>query len=95
VPLTLGKRIVEKLIGDPDLSGTHDMAPDGFLIAYGASVARGRSQTRASVVDVTPTLLYFLGLPVGRDMDGHVRTDLFAPAFIQDQPIAYIPTYDR
>jgi len=95
VPLTLGKRIVEKLIGDPDLSGTHDMAPDGFLIAYGASVARGRSQTRASVVDVAPTLLYFLGLPVGRDMDGYVRTDLFAPSFIQDQPIAYIPTYDR
>ena len=95
VPLPLGKRIVEKLIGDPDLSGTHDVAPDGFLIAYGASVARGRTPTRASVVDVAPTLLYFLGLPVGRDMDGYVRTDLFAPAFIQDQPIAYIPTYDR
>jgi len=95
VPLTLGRRIVEKLIGDPDLSGTHDVAPDGFLIAYGASVARGRSQTRASVVDVTPTLLYFLGLPVGRDMDGYVRTDLFSPSFTQDRPIAYIPTYDR
>ncbi len=95
VPLSLGKRIVERLIGDPDLSGTHDIAPDGFLIAYGASVTPGRSQTRASVVDVVPTLLYFLGLPVGRDMDGYVRTDLFAPSFIQDQPIAYIPTYDR
>ena len=95
VPLTLGRRIVEKLIGDPDLSGTHDVAPDGFLIAYGTSVARGRSQTRASVVDVTPTLLYFLGLPVGRDMDGYVRTDLFSPSFTQDRPIAYIPTYDR
>jgi predicted AlkP superfamily phosphohydrolase/phosphomutase len=95
VPLTLGRRIVEKLIGDPDLSGTHDAAPDGFLIAYGTSVARGRSQTRASVVDVTPTLLYFLGLPVGRDMDGYVRTDLFSSSFIQDRPIAYIPTYDR
>jgi predicted AlkP superfamily phosphohydrolase/phosphomutase len=95
VPLTLGRRIVEKLIGDPDLSGTHDVAPDGFLIAYGTSVARGRSQTRASVVDVTPTLLYFLGLPVGRDMDGYVRTDLFSSSFIQDRPIAYIPTYDR
>lgn len=95
VPLPLGKRVVEQLIGDPDLSGTHDIAPDGFLIAYGAPVARGRTQTRASVVDVTPTLLYFLGLPVGRDMDGYVRTDLFTPGFIQDQPIAYIPTYDR
>ena len=95
VPLPLAKRLVEKVIGDPDLSGTHDVAPDGFLIAYGSSVAPGRSPTRASVVDVTPTLLYFLGLPVGRDMDGYVRTDLFTPAFIQDQPIAYIPTYDR
>ena len=95
VPLPLGKRIMEKLIGDPDVSGTHDVAPDGFLIAYGAPAARGRTQTRASVVDVAPTLLYFLGLPVGRDMDGYVRTDIFTPAFIQDRPIAYIPTYDR
>lgn len=95
VPLPLAKRVIEQLIGDPALSGTHDVAPDGFLIAYGSAVARGRTTTRASVVDVAPTLLYFLGLPVGRDMDGFVRTDLFTPAFIQDQPIAYIPTYDR
>jgi hypothetical protein len=24
-----------------------------------------------------------------------VRTDLFQPAFTQDHPIAFIPTYDR
>ena len=46
-------------------------------MAYGASVARGRLQARASVVDVVPTMLYFLGLPIGRDMDGYARTDLF------------------
>jgi predicted AlkP superfamily phosphohydrolase/phosphomutase len=95
VPLNVGRRLVERLIGDPDLSGTHDAAPDGFLMAYGAPVARGRLQARASVVDVLPTLLYFLGLPIGRDMDGYVRTDLFKPAFTLDRPITYIPTYDR
>jgi predicted AlkP superfamily phosphohydrolase/phosphomutase len=94
-PLNLGRRLVERVMGDPDLSGTHDSAPDGFLMAYGASVARSRLQTRASVVDVTPTLLYFLGLPIGRDMDGYVRIDLFRPAFTEDRPITYIPTYDR
>ena len=41
-PLGLGKRLLERLIGDPDLSGTHEAAPDGFLMAYGAPVARGR-----------------------------------------------------
>jgi hypothetical protein len=94
-PLGLGKRLVERVIGDPEISGTHEAAPDGFLMAYGASVARGRRQARGSVVDVTPTILYFLGLPIGRDMDGYARTDLFQPSFIQERPITFIPTYDR
>src|SRR5262249_40720379 len=63
-PLGFAKRLVERVIGDPDVNGTHAEAPDGFLMAYGGSVARGR-QARASVVDVTPTILYFLGLPIG------------------------------
>jgi len=94
-PLGFGKRLLEQVIGDPELSGSHEAAPDGFLLAYGPKVARGRPLRRASVVDVTPTVLYFLGLPVGRDMDGYVRTDLFLPAFTADRPITFIPTYDR
>ena len=94
-PMGLGKRLVERVIGDADLNGTHEAAPDGFLMAYGASVARGRSLERASVVDVTPTILYFLGLPIGRDMDGYARTDLFRRSFTDQRPIAFIPTYDR
>jgi len=94
-PLGLGKRMVERVIGDPDLSGTHETAPDGFLLAYGASVLRGRQQGRASVVDVTPTILYFLGLPLGRDMDGYAKTDLFERSFTDERPITFIPTYDR
>jgi predicted AlkP superfamily phosphohydrolase/phosphomutase len=94
-PLGFGKRLLEQVIGDPELSGSHEAAPDGFLLAYGAKVARGRPLRRASVVDVTPTILYFLGLPVGRDMDGYARTDLFLPSFTSDRPITFIPTYDR
>ena len=50
-PLGFGKRLLERMIGDPDLSGTHEGAPDGFLMAYGASVARGaaaRARRRSS-----------------------------------------------
>jgi hypothetical protein len=94
-PLGFGKRLIERLIGDPAISGTHEAAPDGFLLAYGASVARGRRQARASVVDVAPTILYFLGLPLGRDMDGYARTDLFQNSFTEERPITFIPTYDR
>ena len=93
-PLPVGKRLLERALGNPDHSGTHEGAPDGFLLAYGTAVAPGR-RDRASVVDITPTILYFLGLPVGRDMDGYARTDIFRPSFTEDRPITFIPTYDR
>ena len=41
-PMGLWKRLVERVIGDPDVNGTHDAAPEGFVMAYGAPVARGR-----------------------------------------------------
>ena len=93
-PLSPGKRVLELILGDPQISGTHERAPDGFILAFGASVAPGRP-ARASVVDLAPTILYFLGLPVGRDMDGFARTDLFKPAFTSDKPVTYIPSYGR
>src|SRR4029077_8851842 len=93
-PLGFGKRLVERFIGDPEVSGTHEAAPDGFLMAYGASVAKGRQQARASVGDIVPTILYFLGLPIGRDMDGYARTDLFQTSFTDEHLITFIPTYD-
>jgi hypothetical protein len=94
-PLGFGKRMLERIIGDPELSGTHEAAPDGFLMAYGASVAKAPLLRRASVVDITPTVLYFLGLSIGRDMDGFARTDLFQPSFTQERPLTFIPTYER
>jgi len=94
-PLGIGKRILERAIGDPEISGSHEAAPDGFLMAYGGPVARSRQLRRASVVDVLPTILYFLGLPVGRDMDGYARADLFLSDFTRERPITFIPTYDR
>jgi predicted AlkP superfamily phosphohydrolase/phosphomutase len=93
-PLSPGKRVLEIIAGNPQISGTHERAPDGFILAFGANVAAGRPP-RASVVDLAPTILYFLGLPVGRDMDGFARIDLFTPAFASDKPVTYIPSYGR
>jgi hypothetical protein len=92
-PMGVGKRLLERTLGRPEPSGTHEPAPDGFLFAYGTDVQPGR-HPRGSVVDVTPTILYFFGLPVGRDMDGFARTDIFTPAFTGGRPITYIPTYE-
>ena len=93
-PLGVGKRLLDRSLGNADQSGTHERAPDGFLLVFGTDVAPGR-YPRASLVDVAPTILYVFGLPVARDMDGFARTDIFTPAFTGSHPITYIPTYER
>jgi predicted AlkP superfamily phosphohydrolase/phosphomutase len=93
-PLSLGKRLLERVAGDRELSGTHERAPDGFVMAYGRQVTKG-NLLRASVVDIAPTVLYYFGLPIARDLDGFARTDIFTRNFTEQRPITFIPFYDR
>jgi predicted AlkP superfamily phosphohydrolase/phosphomutase len=93
-PLTPAKRVLERLVGDAAVSGTHERAPDGFVMAFGGAVRAARPD-RGSVADIAPTILYFLGLPIGRDMDGTARTDFFLPSFTATRPVAFIPSYGR
>ncbi len=64
------------------------------MLAFGPSVAPGRP-ARAALVDITPTVLYFLGIPVGADMVGQARTDIFKQAFTAENPVTFIPSYGR
>jgi arylsulfatase A-like enzyme len=56
-------------------------------------VRRGAELEAASVLDVAPTVLHLMGLPVARDMDGRVLTGLLAPDVAARQPVTYIPSY--
>jgi hypothetical protein len=92
-PVSPGKRLLAWLLREAPLAGTHERAPDGFLLAFGGPVAPGRLAI-GSVLDLAPTVLYFLGLPVARDMDGYARADLFRRAFTEERPITFIPSYE-
>ena len=93
-PLSLGKRLLERVMGDPELSGSHERAPDGFVLAYGRQVGKGNF-LRASVVDIAPTVLYYFGLPIARDLDGFARTDIFTRSFTEQRPITFHTVSDR
>ena len=93
-PVGLSKRVLARLLGDPEVTGTHEDAPDGFMLAYGARIEPGR-RIRGSVVDVAPTILYYLGVPVARDVDGVARTDIFTSEFTAARPITFVPSYER
>ncbi len=63
-------------------------------VSLGKRILAGRAPL-GSVVDVAPTILYFLGQPIARDMDGYARTDILKPTFTAARPITFIPTYER
>ena len=40
-----------------------------------------------------PTLLYMMGLPLGRDMDGQLLIDAFESELTRSQPVTFISSY--
>jgi predicted AlkP superfamily phosphohydrolase/phosphomutase len=73
-------------------SGVHDI--DGILIASGGPFVPGATPTRkAGVLDVAPTLLALLGLPVAENMHGRVLEELIDPAFLRAHPVQRIAAY--
>ena len=75
-----------------DISGAHDMLGIGGFV--GPQFRRGGILTNASVLDITPTVLAALGLPVADDMDGRVLTETFTEEFAGRSEFATVATYE-
>ena len=85
---------MEDFIKFVENSGGHDLH-DGVIIVAGKNIKTDVNITGASVLDITPTILYLLGLPVAKDMDGKVLVQAIDPSYLQRSPIRYIESYDQ
>ena len=69
-------------------SGDHLM--EGALIMRGEGlVRRGERIEGATITDLAPTILYALGCPIPRDMDGRVLAEALEPDLLARQPVVY------
>src|SRR6185295_2105171 len=66
----------------------------GIVVLSGPAFRAGHELSEASVLDITPTVLTLLGLPVGEDMHGRPILDAFEPSFLASHPVRYVPTYE-
>jgi predicted AlkP superfamily phosphohydrolase/phosphomutase len=66
---------------------------DGVLIVSGRGVGRGEI-TGASVFDITPTLLTFMGLPAAQDMRGNILWSVMGNEIPRDRFTTLIGTYE-
>jgi len=71
---TEGRVLTPQIRGD---SGCHRL--HGIFIGHGAGFANGATVPNARIIDLAPTILHLLNVPVPEDMDGRVLIDALTP----------------
>lgn len=74
-------------------SGDH--SGEGIIIISGKNIRKSFEISEASVLDVTPTILALLNLPIGKDMDGKVIVEAIESRFLKEYPVTYIESWEE
>ena len=88
-----GEQISGAISGLHEITGTHDANTEGIFIAAGPDIDPEAEIDLVHSLDITPTLLYALGLPVAQDFDGRPRTELFTHEFRRTHPVRTIESW--
>jgi predicted AlkP superfamily phosphohydrolase/phosphomutase len=90
-PAACGQPNVERsttpIEGGVEFAASHRL--DGVLMMSGGPIHADFSFDGAKIVDVTPTVLYLMGLPIPDDMDGRVLVEAIDPEFLATHPIRF------
>jgi len=68
--------------------------PHGIILIKGPHIKRNHLIKDACIYDILPTLLYLFEMPVGKDMDGKVLTELLDGKLLKRRPVRTIPSYE-
>jgi predicted AlkP superfamily phosphohydrolase/phosphomutase len=82
---TVAKEVFTPMDEDAVTGRHHSL---GLFAAMGPQIRRGAT-TQANIVDIAPTILYALDLPVPRDMDGRVLEEVFTAQYRAAHPVRY------
>lgn len=69
------------------ISGTHRM--NGIFVMKGEGVKKNTELQNLHIIDVAPTILYLLHIPIPKEMDGRVIAEAFTPEFLGKHDIKF------
>ena len=88
-----GGTAIDELVSDvpldvlAKLSGVHRM--DGIIAAQGPHIVWNQKLEGAGIIDVAPTILYALNMPIPSDMDGRPLTNMFEKSYTEQTAASY------
>jgi len=91
-----GKFVKFSAISDPtytrEVSGSHYI--NGVIVMRGPHIKKNHEIFNASILDVTPTILYLHGFPLGEDMDGKIIDEAIDGGYLTAYKAEFIPSHD-
>lgn len=91
-----GKRRPGGLNAAETVSGIHARgAPPGVIVMAGPGIRNDARISDAHILDIAPTILVLLGLPVGADLDGKVLTGALNDGVVNaGEGVRYVRSYE-
>ncbi|MFC1800097.1 hypothetical protein ACFL2Z_04215, partial [Candidatus Eisenbacteria bacterium] len=74
------------------ISAQHRM--EGIFLAKGPGIRQGAEVEGLRVIDVAPSLMYMMGLPIPRGLDGKLPEGVFLKEELEARPPAYFDLED-
>lgn len=78
---------ISDLQEEQDMSAVHRL--QGTLMLRGDHIQQAHTIEGAQITDLAPTILYLLGQPVPRTMDGRALTEAFDQEYVSSHPVIY------
>ncbi len=89
--------LVEKLhfLTHTFISGDHRHSPPGIVVMAGPQIqTKEKLPKYLNVLDITPALLWFLNIPIAKDMDGDVPVEAVTKEYAISHPPKYVTSYE-
>jgi len=77
--------VTQSILGPPLHTGSHRL--DGMFMGLGQDVQSGVKVENASLVDIAPTILYLMDVPIPGNLDGRVLREILGTSLIEKRPI--------
>jgi predicted AlkP superfamily phosphohydrolase/phosphomutase len=84
---SLSSRRIFQPVSPRDWSGEH--RPNGILVAVGHGIRSGTKIPDHSIIDIAPTVLRIMGIPIPLDMDGRTIEAAFLTEFLETHPARF------
>lgn len=81
--------LFKKITKEDKVVGVHQSALQGVFIAHGPEINNKEKPRSSHIMDITPTILHLLGLPVPEEMDGRVLTEIITKEYLDKNQVQF------